>query len=1315
MGGEKKELQPWELKLIGRRERYTNSWMGWLARKMWNFGGGYFDKGVDYVFNNLGKSINPDIKRYELYGKKIDRPWGRGWGALYTVVEQLVTSDVVKASVSNSLKRTFGDTNQVQYASGATVAAACFVPSVMQRGRRPAIHFDERHMVEFYNELGIMPDEAAMIGDMLAETIKIKDSNFSDEMWRTHVMPVIISEGYKKELNTVYGILHKEYMDNPAMTKEQLEARMDKAQKLLGKLYQEFSVSVANYTEYLEAPLKLLESDGKEALSAEPKQELTREEKAKFDAYQQKSLVSKSELKYFKKLALKTERPEAKEDLVQAFYRSLSGYVGKESERAVNYKPKPLTGGKEPEDNHNACCFINAVAALKKYEQSISNSSNAEYLEIANLMRENLAEGFGLSEKEMNYIMERGTTLQSIQNRYDITREVFFGYEPMEVPKPYTWKEEITNFANTAYQGVVTGAQMISDGWEVTKEVGTQMISDGWEVAKEVGTQMISDGWEVVKEAGTTIGDIATGNVVGDIKVEFTEDDFDGLFGEDKTEEIRQNYKREQERLRLEKEEQQKRIEAERLQQEEEQLRKEKEEETRLAKEKDKLLDKLEPWQKKLISHQARYSDTWMGQLRQAISSNFGESIDSGVDAIFNYLGNSINPEVKTYEVFGKKLDRPWGRMTGVSCSLLSSLVKSDMLSGPLKGTIKRKLLTPGIAQYASEKEVVLTCFAPTFIQGERRPPCHFSKSSMVRFYNATGIQPDEHAIVDDMMRETRKIADYNYTDEQWRTMLMPQILKGSFQKQLKHVFEMITEDYQENPAITDKMYRERLENASNALGEMYCDFSRRIANTTEYLEAPMQFHGIETGSQIPEEVMKALTEKQKKQIQGVKHQTLISESELKHMISDAASVKRKEETVGSLLEQFYKATSGYIGNNENFPNYVPKPLDVNNRDMENERCLISALTAAKRIAEQLSNKETHNQGFFTRLFGGKKDTSEERICLDAMKESLAAYGFSAEKIDAMLKPETTMESIRQELGIDDKTILGIKEKAVPEETEEKGYVDYVRDYAYKLKPLQDVTIGAVKIAAKGTSFLFTKTKDFIYNMVNGGQPDGDSKEEVIAEVEVPKQPKEQEKEKEETLDIDTQLETVNGAELDEDVMKEFRESENREYKNTSYFSWAASAGKSFMGFGNTKPQAMHQLLTKRDVLVDELREKASTLDSEGIYQGLAKMEYFTTLQKALEEDKLTPDSVMKGIEDQRVERDSTKFAGTEKFRKTCDRLLNSKTLEERISDETFPEKLHKAVVLKNTEIKQQKEMEASKAKERSNEDEYDYSFDINF
>ena len=53
----------------------------------------------------------------------------------------------------------------------------------------------------------------------------------------------------------------------------------------------------------------------------------------------------------------------------------------------------------------------------------------------------------------------------------------------------------------------------------------------------------------------------------------------------------------------------------------------------------------------------------------------------------------------------------------------------------------------------------------------------------------------------------------------------------------------------------------------------------------------------------------------------------------------------------------------------------------------------------------------------------GKKDTSEERICLDAMKESLEAYGFSAEKIDAMLKPETTMESIRQELGIDDKRI----------------------------------------------------------------------------------------------------------------------------------------------------------------------------------------------------------------------------------------------------------------------------------------------------
>ena len=74
MGGEKKELQPWELKLIGRKDRYTDTWMGWLTNALWSGKAQEVDQKVGEMLDGLGRSINPDVNRYELYGKKMDRP-----------------------------------------------------------------------------------------------------------------------------------------------------------------------------------------------------------------------------------------------------------------------------------------------------------------------------------------------------------------------------------------------------------------------------------------------------------------------------------------------------------------------------------------------------------------------------------------------------------------------------------------------------------------------------------------------------------------------------------------------------------------------------------------------------------------------------------------------------------------------------------------------------------------------------------------------------------------------------------------------------------------------------------------------------------------------------------------------------------------------------------------------------------------------------------------------------------------------------------------------------------------------------------------
>ena len=77
-----------------------------------------------------------------------------------------------------------------------------------------------------------------------------------------------------------------------------------------------------------------------------------------------------------------------------------------------------------------------------------------------------------------------------------------------------------------------------------------------------------------------------------------------------------------------------------------------------------------------------------------------------------------------------------------------------------MKLLIQRQLLAPGVEQRVSGEAVAMACFAPSFIQGEMRPPCHFDQALMAKFYNETGILPDEASIVADMMDETMKITE---------------------------------------------------------------------------------------------------------------------------------------------------------------------------------------------------------------------------------------------------------------------------------------------------------------------------------------------------------------------------------------------------------------------------------------------------------------------------------------------------------------------------------------------------------------------------
>lgn len=1095
----KRKLEPWEQKLIGRKTRYTDSWIGWIVGGLWKVGDSYFDSAMEGLYNYLADKANPKLKDYELYGKKIDRPWGYFKNFGRKRLGSILRSESVRQSLTSSIKRSMMNPNELQYASGLLVATTCFLPADGEKRHRPPIHFEDKDLVAFYNELGIVPDESAIIEDLFHETSKVKDANFTDEQWRTYIMPIILSESYKKQLNIVYDMLQQEYLNTPAMTKEMLDERIDKAQYLLGKMYQGFSLSLANHTEYLAAPLNLLDTDPIHELPDELDRPLSKEEQEKYQSHMTMSLITKEEVKEFKNRALKVKRPEKIDDQIHAFYRSLSGNIGRESIRSEAFEPGSLS---ENRTEKNLGSFINAITALKNMYRLVTESKDQKNLDVFETMKESMRLAFDISELELNYMLNPETSLEQIKKENSISEEVLFGYEKINLQKQLSELSDkdrfLTQFSKTV-SGTIKGITNVAyEGGKLVYSAGEQIFYSVYDFAKN-------------------------GVDIGEVKLDLTNEEIeDDLFGDSdrkmadfKAEEQKkamiEAQKKEaerRERERIERENAERIKEAERQRQEQEQ-------EAKKAEQRNEALKDLEPWQKKLIGHQIRYSNTWMGSFLQGISKNFSDSINSGVDKLISFVAKNMSPDVKRYRVYGKKLDRPWGYGTGALSYILSGVVQMDSISDKLKLLIQRQLLAPGVEQRVSGEAVAMACFAPSFIQGEMRPPCHFDLALMAKFYNETGILPDEASIVADMMDETMKITEKTYTDEQWRKELMPQIIKGSYRKQFQIVCKMLHDEYMGNPAMSKKMLRDRMEKAAGVLGEMYQDFSRSIANTTEYLEAPLKFLHTDEKLKFPKEIDSVLSEEQKEITEKYKMRSITSKSDIRSIIDQETEVERSE-TVGALLEQFYKATCGIVGTMDYDASYVPKKFDADHRDIRNERCMMAAIVTAKKLASIINSKEK-NRNFFCKLFKRKKPV-EEQIALDSMKQSMTAYGFNIEQIENFLDPKKSIDDVKQQLGITDDLICGIEKIQIPPseslEEKQKTYMEHVHDMSSKIPSLvKEYAIGATEVAYEGTKWVITKTANWAYNKFMGGSTEPEPKIEKVAEFDGQKNPQEVEPE----------------------------------------------------------------------------------------------------------------------------------------------------------------------------------------------------------
>lgn len=1363
MGKNKKEMELWEQKLIGRKTRYTDTLWQKTLGAIWWVGGGVYESAVNGLLDHLAKKVNPDIKDIELYGKKMDRPWGDVKQYGRRKLGDVLRSESIRKSLISVIRRSLADPNEMKYVSGLMVGTTCFAAAAVDPESKSPIGFMKKDLAEFYNELGIVPDTEAIIADMFEETVKVKDSNFTDAQWRTYIMPIIISESYKKQLDRVNHILCEEYMHSPSMSKEMLEARLDKAQRLLGKMYQGFSKTLANHTEYLEAPLNFLETDAPHQLTEVQGKPLTEEEKEKFSQHKTRALTSQEELNAIKKRALQVKRPDKLSDYVQAFYRSLSGSTGRASVHEKSYIPKPLS---EDHSQRNVCSFFNAIATLKNVKALSAKSRDQAAANTVDLMRENLSIAYGIDMAELDELLLPETSLEDIKMKYAITDEVLFEYEKI----PESMLKGVDEPVEKAFY------EEVADTLVSTAKGTFNVLFEGGKMIYHVGEKAY-DGWTEFKK--DPLG-------IGEIKVELDEFEQD-LFNdadERHADQVAEEAKREEERKKMLQQ-----LESERIKEMEKQRREQEE-----AERKNAALAKLEPWQKKLIGHQIRYSDTWTGAILQAVYGKYGKTLTDGVDKLLGFVTGSMSPKVNRYEVYGKKLDRPWTRLSGTIPSGLAFVLKRDLVSKKLKQTVQRKMYAPGIPVRVGGETVSMACFSPTFMEqtlGEKRPPCHFSKALMIKFYNETGIMPDEAAIVSDMMEEALKVPADTYTDEQWRDKLMPQILKGSYKKQLRLVCQMLKDEYMNNPAMTKEMFRDRIKRAGAVMGEMYQDFSRMIANTTEYLEAPINAFDTDEKWKLPAEVKGVLSADQKNAAKKYKMQSLTSKSKLNDLAKEFSEEERPE-TVEKLLEQFYKVTSGVIGREVNNQTYVKKPYDPEKHDMINERCMIGAIAVAKKLAALLDAKE-ESRGFFSKLFGRKKPV-EERIALGAMKDALKDYGFTAEQVDGMLDPKRSLDSIKQELGITDDRICGIEKKEIPREVpwEEKAkeYADYIQEKMSQItmEKVTEYAIGTTKIIWQGASWAFKKSKDWLLGSETDGkieerpeaeevdrieangeifydnsemaekteaeeedeevyedaqdmeevqevQPEEEEKiediretqlkeeetKEVYEEVQETEEPQkiEEPKEIEESQEIQESLvedeEQVELSDLeaseqpegiDEDMAKDLGVDPNQGWMSWGWGMVSSAANYVIGSEPTTAGRVIGQILQKRDDIIDSL-EQSGTMERDPIYEKLARIVCLKKLEQGVESERITPEQAQKALDNNRLDKYIRRYTENPGFCILCDKLIKTHKAKQQKSQMKDPGEVHQPIPQSAQTVQQVQTQQMPKLQEAQKKEQY--------
>ena len=368
---------------------------------------------------------------------------------------------------------------------------------------------------QMYNACGYAPNLEGIL-QYLHRTASDIEHGFSDITWRQDVVPHLLRTAFHEELDACWHTIQTSHLEHADLHSRQLmEAQMRVAAQHLGQIFEQFSLALANKTDYLEAPLTFfsqktaipggvdLKPEERELLAAVPRVSLFADENdlAKQIAADEKKLPKLTAKDSWERFAKALAKPLTTSDGGERLYQK--GIDPVEDERRLIFSAMNLRELKQQYETRNF------------FSRWLTRAGREERKTIQN-MQQLMSATLDLEPEQMTTLLDLNTPLEQHVDLAQAMKIVF-----QEKPEK-TFMQNVSEVMESTNEVIrdVTGATLDVAG-KVLTSVGN-VIYDPNEALNNVG--------EAIYNTASNIG-TAVSSGVNSAKAIMDE----GIFGNDLT------------------------------------------------------------------------------------------------------------------------------------------------------------------------------------------------------------------------------------------------------------------------------------------------------------------------------------------------------------------------------------------------------------------------------------------------------------------------------------------------------------------------------------------------------------------------------------------------------------------------------------------------------------------------------------------------------------------------------------------------------------------------------------------------------------